>query len=195
MRTLICEFQPFHVSTTTEFLEFETTAGRRRIPVQNDGQKTGTPGRHYHYAYVGDKPVKRGDWALVHNGDTFGIVEIKRVVPGIESVVTKHVIEVLTKEEFKAYLERNERIDEMRSALENLEFRLEQKKKLDKYEALAEEDPEAAKILQRLKTFFGMNTNPQIEAASSAEEPEDRAVTREKIDEARGEGVVQDTGE
>jgi hypothetical protein len=142
---------------------------------QNGSYKTGTPNRHYHYAYCGDKDVKKGDWALVHNGTEFGVVEIKRVIPGIEPAVTKHVIEVLTQSEFDAYKERNKTIDEMRSNLDALDYRLAQHKRMKKYEELAEDDPGARKILDELKSFFGMNTTPAIEttstAAASNEEP------------------------
>jgi hypothetical protein len=89
--------------------------------------------------------------------------------------VTKHVIEVLTQSEFDAYKERNKTIDEMRSNLDALDYRLAQHKRMKKYEELAEDDPGARKILDELKSFFGMNTTPAIEttstAAASNEEP------------------------
>jgi len=135
-------------------------------PVGRKGTFTGTPGKHYHYAYVGNKDVKKGDWALVHNGEYFGMVSIKRVIPGIDSKVTKHVIEVLTKDEFKAYLERNQRIDELRADMDELDYRLKQHKQLAKYEELAKDDPRAKELLERLQKQMGFNTN-QIEATSA----------------------------
>lgn len=147
MRTLVCEFQPFCVG-------FE--------------HRSGSPGRHYHYAYVGQKPVKKGDWALVHNGSNFGIVEIKRIIPGIQPAVTKHVIEVLTQEEFEAYKKRNETIDEMRSMMDELKFRAKQSKELDQFKELAERDPEAKNMLDKLRKFFGISEAPAIEGTATA---------------------------
>ena len=157
MRTLICEFQPFLVEDHDDYIPI----GQRKMR-----RKTGSPGRHYHYAYVGNKDVRRGDWALVHNGEDFGIVEIKRVVPGVDAKVTKHVIEVLTRGEFDLYKARNAEIDELRGALDELDYRLEQRKKLDKYEDLASEDPRSRELLTKLRGFFGVN-GAQIEATSS----------------------------
>lgn len=138
MRTLIVEFQPLIV----------------------DGEyHSGSPRRHYSYAYVGQKAVKRGDWALVHNGSNFGIVEVKRVIPGIDAKVTKHVIEVLTREEFETYREHNNRIEDLRSLKDELDHRLAQDKELDRYRDLASRDPRSAEILKELEGFFGINPN------------------------------------
>lgn len=173
MRTLICEFQPFHSYMVGESVEVELSeltydshfrgVGRGsvvRIPTRGTGRQSGSPGKHYHYAYIGDKNVKKGDWALVHNGSEFGIVEIKRVVPGIDTSVTKHVIEVLTQDEFKAYIERNKKIDELRSTFDELEYRLREHKKLDKYKKLAEEDPRAAELLKQVQEGLGFKFEP-----------------------------------
>lgn len=169
MRTLICEFQPFFESIQTKVVsygELYELDGHIVRQVSNGRSKRyGTPNKHYHYAYVGNKPVKRGDWALVHNGSEFGIIEIKRVIPGIEPCVTKHVIEVLTQDEFKAYLERNKKIDELRNDMDELEFRLKKHKQLEKYEALAEEDPRAKELLGRIKEELGMSAQPTLEVA------------------------------
>jgi TolA-binding protein len=166
VRTLICEFQPFFEGTAEPLAEYRDD--RRRI-------RSGSPGRHYHYAYVGQKAVKKGDWALVHNGTNFGIVEIKRVVPGIQPAVTKHVIEVLTQTEFEAYKQRNESIDEMRSMMDELRYRNEQEKELSKFEDLAERDPTAKQMLDKLKEFFGMSSAPALEAAATSSEAPEKA--------------------
>lgn len=167
MRTLVCEFQPFHVQTSREFLDIpiQGTNERMRVPVRSNEPDFGNPRKHYKYAYTGNKNVKKGDWALVHNGTTFGIVEIKRVLMGIQAEVTKHVIEVLTTDEFEAYLERNKKVDELRGKMDELDYRLEQHKKLDKYQKLAETDPVAAEILTDLKKYFGIKDQTAIEAA------------------------------
>jgi hypothetical protein len=174
VRTLICEFQPFHNMSINQMVEVDLEdvhrslggsyrSGVVRVPIRK-GTSSGNRDKHYHYAYVGDKNVKRGDWALVHNGNEFGIVEVKRVIPGIDPKVTKHVIEVLLVEEFKAYLERNKKVDELRSMQDELDFRLEQDKKLDKYKDLATRDPRAKTLLDQLQSFFGIDENVQIDA-------------------------------
>lgn len=177
MRTLICEFQPFHAYTSDGMVEVNledvyrsgTQYGRIRVPIHNTGRQGGSPGRHYHYAYIGSKEVKRGDWALVHNGSEFGICEIKRVVPGIDPKVTKHVIEVLTQDEFKAYVERNQKIDELRNVMDELDYRLDQHKKLDKYRDLAKTDPRAAELLKQVADGLGIKV-AEIEAQAQPAE-------------------------
>lgn len=145
MRTLIVHFQPV-------FLE--------------DERRSGSSPRNYAYAYCGDKEIKRGDWALVHNGTNFGVVEIQRVIPGIDPKVTKHAILVLTQDEFEAYKERNKKIEELRTDLDELDYRLEQHKKLSRYEDLASEDPRAKTLLERLKITMGLE-KPAIEVQAS----------------------------
>lgn len=163
MRTLICEFQPFHSVEIDPFIDYGRSRSRNE-PSTRYVHKSGTPGKHYHYAYVGAKDVKRGDWALVHNGSEFGICEIKRVVPGIDPKVTKHVIEVLLKPEFEAYIKRNQEIDELRGAMDELEYLLEQHKKLDRYAELAVSDPRAKELLDKLQAT--LNLTPQLEGSN-----------------------------
>lgn len=161
MRTLICEFQPFHsIEVDPDYY------GERKVgPSMRATRKSGSPGTHYHYAYVGTKDVRRGDWALVHNGSEFGICEIKRVIPGIDAKVTKHVIEVLLRAEFDTYLKRNQEVDELRGAMDELEYRLDQHKKLDRYRELAESDPRAKELLDKLAAT--LNPAPAIEGSKA----------------------------
>lgn len=167
MRTLICEFQPFHsLEVDYHFDTYTDPDGRRRnVHTGQTVRKSGTPGKHYHYAYVGTKAVKRGDWALVHNGSEFGICEIKRVVPGIDAKVTKHVIEVLLRTEFEAYLKRNQEVDELRGAMDELAYRFDQHKLMDKYKGLAETDPRAKELLDKLQAT--LNPTTQIEGSQA----------------------------
>jgi hypothetical protein len=195
VRTLVVEFQPmFHGADEGDIGDSFTTGPRGRVAYK----RAGTPGKHYHYCYAGQKEVKRGDWAVVHNGNEFGIVQVKRCIPGVESKVTKHVLMVITQEEFERYLTMNKQIDEFRGLMDQLDYRLEQHKKLERYEDLASSDPTAKAMVDRLKSFFGLTEAPQLDVAatptSAPAEEEFRHgsdhLSREDIDRARPPGDI-----
>ena len=149
MRTLVSTFLPFHSE--------DTRNGERRY-------NTGTPHKTYDYLYAGHRDVKPGDWALVHNGHEFGLVRIERVKPGFSEKATKHVLTVITKGDFEQYQAANKAIMERVQIYDELEHLLKQESKLDKYQALAERNPDAKELLARLNVYEG----PMIEAQSSA---------------------------
>lgn len=129
------------------------------------GTRSGTPNKQYCYLYTGDRDVKPGDHAVVHNGTHFGVVEIQRVKPGIDDKVTKHVITVITKEDMEHYHQANTSIVKHREVFDQLDYMLEQDKKLDKYKDLATRSPEAADLLKQA----GMWTGPLIESQKAPE--------------------------
>jgi hypothetical protein len=197
VRTLIVEFQPSFVSETVNYdiPDFDYTFGDSGVRRRTSKVKSqpGTPNRHYHYVYAGSKEVKRGDWAVVHNDTNFGIVQIKRVLVGVDHKVTKHVLMVITQDEFKNYQEMNRQIDDLRGLQQELEYRLEEDKKLEKFRDLATRDPRAREIMDKLSGFF-TPTRPALEATATStsapveEETIERSVTREDIESARPAG-------
>lgn len=134
MKTLTVEFIPH-------------TSGKNYNP--------GSPGSMYDYLYTGKKDVKPGDWALVHNGFTFGITKVALVKPGISAKVAKHALAIITQNDFEGYEAANKRIHEYRGVFDQLDFRLAEKKRLSKYEELAATDPVARDLLDQLKSFQG----------------------------------------
>jgi len=128
-------------------------------------RKTGTPGRSYNYLYTGSRDVSVGDYAVVHNGINFGVVEIQRVKPGIDDKVTKHVITVITKEDMQHYHDANASISKHRQVFDQLDYMLEQDKKIDKYRELATRNPEAADLLKQAGIWQG----PVIESQKAPE--------------------------
>lgn len=157
LKTLVVEFDTFHV----------ISGGHGTY------KRNGSPGTHYYYLYTGAKEVKPGDWAFVHNGTDFGITEVQRIMPGIHDKVTKNVIEVLTREEFALYKKANEAIHEHRKVFDQLDYLIKQEDSMARYRSLAERNPEAAALLERIEAF--KSAGPQITAEPNyniAEPPE-----------------------
>lgn len=148
MRTLVVEFIPFNTIDTFDH-------GKRR--------NAGSPNKYYEYLYVGDRKVIPGDWAIVHNGSEFGCVEVQRIKPGLSDKATKHIITVITQEDFKAYQEANRHISKHRQVFDELDYMLENEKKLDKYRDLAERNPQAKNLLDSLNIWNG----PVLEAQNA----------------------------
>lgn len=148
MRTLVSTFLPFHSE--------DTRNGERRY-------NTGTPHKTYDYLYAGHRDVKPGDWALVHNGHEFGLVRIERVKPGFSEKATKHVLTVITKGDFEQYQAANKAIMERVQIYDELEHLLKQESKLERYQRLAENNPAAKELLDRLNVYEG----PMIESSET----------------------------
>ena len=138
------------------------------------GVTTHRGSRHtdYHYAYMGAKEVKAGDWALVHNGTEFGLVRVKRVLAGMSAKVKKVVMLAFTQEDFQDYLKMNDQLAARADAFNQLDEMLAEKKKMAKYEEL--KDNEQAQSLLAFITSFGQNTIEEqantLTAASSSDE-------------------------
>jgi hypothetical protein len=146
----------------------------------------GTAGRRYHYLYTGKRDIRAGDHAMVHNGSEFGIVEVKRVRPGITDKVEKHVLAVVTQEDFLRYSEANRGIDEHRTVFDRLDQMLEDAKRFDKYKELAASNPEADALLAKARTWHGPVIDAILEKPFSMDETKaERPVTREDIEGAR----------
>ncbi len=145
VRTFVCEFQTFIDDVTTSPSAGFTKTGRR----------SGSPGREYDYLYTGSRNVRPGDWAIVHNGSEFGIVTILRVRPGITDKVRKHVLQVITQDDFETYKEANKSIVNHRQVYDELDYMLEQKKKTSKYEELAQTNTYARELLNKLNVYNG----------------------------------------
>lgn len=168
MRTLTCEFQAF-----------EDEGGSYRTNSRNNG----SPGKFYDYLYTGWRDVRAGDWALVHNGTNFGIVKISRVRPGMTDKVTKHVISVVTQDDFARYKEANDSINSHRRVFDELDYLLEEEKKLSKYRDLAERNTQAKELLEKVNIWTGptitaQNTRPVY---SEQEASEDQTSLREAL--------------
>jgi hypothetical protein len=153
--------------------------------------------KEYHYCYAGRKEVKPGDFAIIHNGSEFSVVDIRRAIPGVEPRVTKYVLAVITQADFEAYLEQNTRIEEYRQLEDQLAYRLKLKKHRQDLRDMAQGDTEAMALLDRLEAFE-RTTTPAIEAETAhVEEMSDRPVhegmgtrpvTREDVEAARPAG-------
>lgn len=117
--------------------------------VQNSGP------REYAYLYVGNREVQIGDYALVHNGSSFGMIQINRIKPGIEDKVTKHVIAVVTQADFNQYEAMNKGISEYRKVFDELDFAIAEDKRFSKYKDLAERDPKVAELLKKAREWQG----------------------------------------
>lgn len=110
----------------------------------------GTASRTYDYLYTGGREVRVGDWAVVHNGSVFGIVQIKRIRPGLTDKVDKHVLTIFTQDDYLRYQEAN-RV----RYFDQLDYMLEEEKRLGKYADLAAKNPAAADLLKRAQVWDG----------------------------------------
>lgn len=115
----------------------------------------GTASRTYDYLYTGGREVRVGDWAVVHNGSVFGIVQIKRIRPGLTDKVDKHVLTIFTQDDYLRYQEANRAIVQHRTVFDQLDYMLEEEKRLGKYADLAAKNPVAADLLKRAQVWDG----------------------------------------
>lgn len=111
---------------------------------------TGHSSQEYHYIVDADTKVQVGDFAVVHNGSEFAIVQVVDVKAGASSKASKSLVTILTKEVFEAYKAENERIKEQRQLFQRLEQLLAQESENNKYRLLAQSNAEAAEILAKL---------------------------------------------
>jgi hypothetical protein len=159
----------------------------------------GTSHQQYHYLYTGARPVQSGDWAVVHNGNEFGIVRIDRVRPGIHDKVTKHVLALITQEDYLNYQQANRQIDEHRRIFDQLDYMLEQDKQLDRYKDLASRNPEAAELLKKATVWqgevldhkpFSFGDGNADSGSATVDQTKDTRVTREDINATRPAATV-----
>ena len=157
MKTLYCTFNPILEEYTDEDHEhsYLNTKMTRR-PVQ--------PAKQYAYLYTGSREVKVGDHAVVHNGSEFSVVRIERVKPGIDDKVVKHVLSVVTRDDFQQYLVANKAIVDHRTVFDQLDHLLEEDAKMQKYRDLAKNNPQAQELLNKIGVWHG----PVIECHMSA---------------------------
>jgi hypothetical protein len=165
VRTLQVQFIPFN---TIDEESYHRPGAKKRNP--------GSPGRNYEYLYTGDREVKVDDWAIVHNGEEFGMVRISRVFPGIRDKVHKHVITVITQEDFQNYLEANRDIQRHREIFDQLDGMLEAESKLERYRRLAENNPYAAELLEKAGVWTGKAIEAQQSPPIFAFSSDERAV-------------------
>lgn len=173
MKTLFCTFNPTRDTDDEEYESYWGTENQRpgKAPLRSSA-----PAKEYAYLYTGNRDINAGDYAVVHNGSNFAVTKIERVKPGIDDRVRKHVLSVITQEDYTQYLKANKGINDHRKVFEQLDFMLEEQEKFNKYIELGKANPAAAALLHKAQVWHGpvieaQSDTPVYDAPPKAEEP------------------------
>ncbi len=153
MKTLFCTFGPS--VTEEEYDEYFDPGLKSSYREVRSVRRATKPSKQYAYLYTGNREVLTGDFAVVHNGTNFAVVHIERVKPGIDDKVIKHVLSVITRGDFEQYLKANEAIVDHRKVFDQLDYLIEEEKKMERYRELAKTNTLAADLLKRATTWDG----------------------------------------
>lgn len=112
----------------------------------------GTNRKDYAYAVEDSEVIEAGDFAVVHNGNDYRIVEVNSVAAGIDGRVNKTIVCVLNNATREDYEKRNAEITARKSLFQKLDQLLAKESIMTKYRQLAQYNNEAAEILKQLES-------------------------------------------